>query len=737
VTNIKKNFSRTLLATIAICLSVLLYQNCSDVRLKPVGVGTFSSTNYPLQIKPPTMYPPIKRYVMLIDMSDSMVQGPCPFDVDVNDDVHGYSGYYAEWDPNPGKGDPNAVIGDHRGRVQDCYVDPTLPAGQVRVDRPAGATFTTIVNHATFKGADTEKWRLSVVRKWMQELRANVPPGGVNNVKVLIWPVSGGLPFTRLLKNYPLPKEFVSINDPRIDQTIGNLNGMKGYLEETHNIEYNKALLPVIQRWNNDLAQGNGVLETKMGPTSIGEVLTSVFTPINLDFQNLAFDGLLTNTDLNIFLFGDGHITPLQKHFEEVQNMWGGCTCVGSSCELAAADCASLYDDMKISWGEPDANTTGALDVKISAYLGLPRYYGGGYVNTQFMHINPAQFDARSATTSEINIFDTLTGMFEARGVRLKNWPIESPIPPFSLVPTKAAMANFKLTHFFILNPNVRIGADGQKVIDSDGDGLPDNEEAPLGFDVSKTRTNGGCLDSIMANPTLGPLCAALVAARNCDPSIDSDGDSLNECEEEALGTDAYDFDTDGDGIPDTLEWLNGFNPLIDDSKLDSNGDGLANIVHFSSGVPSKVDPRTQPKGLRVDIEVNFVEQVQVDDPQLGPVLVDKYNILLHGMPIASLIPVDESRQGDLYLSRLVAGGAGKQNVLIHPTHRLIKSSSTRGRNVMMALLRLVDVREPEKISWEILELPFDESLLKMSSQIDLSRFEQIRVMDRNIGGGK
>ncbi len=730
-------FLKALLVLFVTTALFTIFQNCGEVRLKdPGGIGQFSSTNYPLQLKPPTNYPVIKRYVMLIDMSDSMVQGPCPYDVDVSDSVHGFTGYFPAWDPNPGKGDPNANIYDHRGIPRDCFVDPTLPAGVMQIHRPSTTNWQAQVNHATYKGADPSKWRLSVVRKWIADLRSRTPHSVEQNVKVLIWPVSGGLPFKRLLQNYPLPKEFVFVNDTRIDQAIGNTNGVKGYLEDIQNTEYEKALMPVVTRWLNDLANGNSLLETKMGPTSAGEVLAEVFQPINLDYQNLAFDGLLPGTNYDLLWFGDGHITPLQSHFQKVQNMWGGCSCVGSACAMASADCANLYDQMKISWGDADANTTGALDVKLSALLGLPRYYGGGYFNTQFMHVNPTHTTARAAGTGETNIFSALTNIFGARGIRLKTWKIESATPPYELVAPEDSISTFKMTHLYILNPNVRIDLRGQMVVDSDGDGLNDADEAIAHTDPTKTRTNRACLDSIMANSTFGAYCQALFDTKTCDPSLDSDGDSLNECEEQALGTDPYDFDTDGDSIPDSLEWIYGFNPLRDDSKIDSNGDGLSNVIHFAAGVPANIDPRLQGKGLKVDIDVDFLGQKTVQDPQIGDVSVDEFNVQLNGLPVARVTPVNEAAQGDLYLSRLIANGANRENVLIHPAHRLIKSSGGHKKNIMMGLLRTIDPREPERVTWQILELPFDDSMLKMSMQIDLSRFEQMRVMDRNLGGG-
>lgn len=72
----------------------------------------------------------------------------------------------------------------------------------------------------------------------------------------------------------------------------------------------------------------------------------------------------------------------------------------------------------------------------------------------------------------------------------------------------------------------------------------------------------------------------------HCLPSLNSDTDALSNLEEEILGTDPLKWDTDGDKVPDCVEFLMGTNPL---SNVDSDGDGLPDdwerwIINF---VPS------------------------------------------------------------------------------------------------------------------------------------------------------
>ncbi|MGB6220300.1 sulfatase-like hydrolase/transferase [Haloferula sp.] len=54
--------------------------------------------------------------------------------------------------------------------------------------------------------------------------------------------------------------------------------------------------------------------------------------------------------------------------------------------------------------------------------------------------------------------------------------------------------------------------------------------------------------------------------------SLNSDTDSLTNKEESILGTDPENWDTDGDKVPDDIEFLNGTNPLV---RSDSDDDGI------------------------------------------------------------------------------------------------------------------------------------------------------------------
>ena len=132
----------------------------------------------------------------------------------------------------------------------------------------------------------------------------------------------------------------------------------------------------------------------------------------------------------------------------------------------------------------------------------------------------------------------------------------------------------------------------GDQGADSDNDGIPDDQEPPIGTDPFDPDTDGdGLSDGV--EPRLGS-----------DPTNwDSDGDGLNDGHEVAAGTDPNDRDTDNDGLLDGQEvaknghdWCyTGTNPL----KVDTDGDGIGDYLDDMDGdnlenhAEWKTDPST------------------------------------------------------------------------------------------------------------------------------------------------
>lgn len=203
---------------------------------------------------------------------------------------------------------------------------------------------------------------------------------------------------------------------------------------------------------------------------------------------------------------------------------------------------------------------------------------------------------------------------------------------PFALFPNSSSVNGYKLSHFFVLNPQVRLNPFGFAVVDSDADGLFDHEEDQLSqYDKNKSRTNGICLDVI--DFRYGG-CVTL----GCDPEIDIDGDGLNQCEELTLGTSDIDWDFDNDGISDYFEVIYGFNPLVDDRAEDYNGDGISNFINFTHGAGPWTDIASVPDERKIRLEIRESTPIERTLSDGSVALVPAYTFKLLGVPnMASL----------------------------------------------------------------------------------------------------
>jgi VWA domain-containing protein/thrombospondin type 3 repeat protein len=156
------------------------------------------------------------------------------------------------------------------------------------------------------------------------------------------------------------------------------------------------------------------------------------------------------------------------------------------------------------------------------------------------------------------------------------------------------------IKNLIITDMNQLLTKDGLKV-DSDGDGISDEQEFMLGLNrLSRDSDGDGFNDKIeLDNMRLGldpgqmnPGCEM--------PSdkADVDGDGLAKCEEVLLRTSTELFDTDADGIPDGTEVFLGTNPVKSDALEDADLDGIRNgdEIRFHTNV--SLDESTTRSGF-------------------------------------------------------------------------------------------------------------------------------------------
>ena len=82
-----------------------------------------------------------------------------------------------------------------------------------------------------------------------------------------------------------------------------------------------------------------------------------------------------------------------------------------------------------------------------------------------------------------------------------------------------------------------------------------------------------------------GPYVLRTVTQFDNDP--DTDGDGI---------PDSLDADDDNDGMPDSYELSEGFNPLnASDASLDADSDGYSNLAEYEAGTDPH-DPDSKPR---------------------------------------------------------------------------------------------------------------------------------------------
>ena len=172
-------------------------------------------------------------------------------------------------------------------------------------------------------------------------------------------------------------------------------------------------------------------------------------------------------------------------------------------------------------------------------------------------------------------------------------------------------------------NTNVVPGPDGPQ-IDSDADGIPDDEEIELGTSPTNPDTSGdGITDLVKILAGLDPVETEEEPFPGCgilpEPDFDSTADGLTDCDNRVLGTDPTLLDTSGDGMPDRLEATFGTNYLRADAHLDYDGDGVPN----GEEIRQHTDPRSADTdkhltyGYRYEIQdEGFVRELRAQRPR-------------------------------------------------------------------------------------------------------------------------
>ncbi|MBS2026809.1 MAG: VWA domain-containing protein [Deltaproteobacteria bacterium] len=165
--------------------------------------------------------------------------------------------------------------------------------------------------------------------------------------------------------------------------------------------------------------------------------------------------------------------------------------------------------------------------------------------------------------------------------------------------------APFVLKSLIVDNTSALPRPTGQ-IVDTDGDGLPDDLDTGFVDGTSKFDMDSdgdGFNDGFeFAHQQQGFIPANDPDPRGCEATAqhqpdcacqDTDGDGLSECAEKYLKSDPNLMDSDTDGIPDGLEAKYGMDPSVAEDPLkDSDGDGVPDIDEIKAHTdPHVADP--------------------------------------------------------------------------------------------------------------------------------------------------
>lgn len=360
-----------------------------------------------------------------------------------------------------------------------------------------------------------------------------------------------------------------------------------------------------------------------------------------------------------------------------------------SNCE--SGQCSDPYGDTftiksKQYWGDWTLNRHANIMSELRTASSIfNKQYPGSNWKMSFLRIdssNQAYQTPAGELSKEINWIERAKDFFIKRH---RFYVVMDDNPPFSLFYELETGQSYDLAMVYAYTRNVRTNQMAEYLVDSDGDGLADKSEA--GAAIGSNRSDGKCLDSIIARFS---MCIDV----GCNPKFDFDGDGLNQCEEKTVGTDEFNPDSDDDFIIDGAEILYGMNPTENDQGLITNSDGFTNFEHFIKGYSPITTISKIPSEKLIQVSSNLVEYVIQLDSRGFEVRVPKYSIQVSNLPV---------------LPTLAITGGHAENI-----------------NEVVVVIRVDNNANPADKIWMSRVYPISE--LQKSLQINLSEFERIKL---------
>jgi len=247
---------------------------------------------------------------------------------------------------------------------------------------------------------------------------------------------------------------------------------------------------------------------------------------------------------------------------------------------------------------------------------------------------------------------NTLQGMADRGQGQFRLFETAEAIDFINIVDMRLTV-EYTIKYLLAFNYNIRAGVE-ILYVDSDGDGLIDNEESANGTDPVTTDSDGDGLSDYFEIKVSSPghELNPLAPDSPCDLQPDgiwpdTDADGLTDCEEYVKGTNRYLPDTDSDGIPDGIEFVTGTNPLEIQTTIDSDFDGTQDWkeIQQHTNVTSN-DPKIRQRHS-YQYDIRDMGLVALDDGESGVSYVRQYDFEISNIDI--LDTLGYSLDGEMY----------------------------------------------------------------------------------------